>query len=397
MATLTVDLSSYDYTNSTAVENTSHPFSNAFAGSASTGDYARINVPTGANAEVTSYYRFDLSDLPAGATINSVVVKYKAKINNTSLMSTRTIAVVSGTTVKGTAQTLGTTVTDNKTFGQIAGLSEAEVRALGIKLYAKRNTSTSTSARYITMYGATLTVDYTAAADRHYIRESGAWRQLSNPAFYKKVNGVWVLQSASPFSATGKYERKSLLPDAYQQVDYLESDGTAYIITNFTKQPGVTVDMTAQFVSGSGALVGDRDLRGYWAGGYGYDTTIGYGLYSDTATGIANTTKASIKAVFASTSTTMTVTTESTSGSCSVTGISHSSSSSAHWCVFAAADNGARTATARIWSVEFSGAFNALLIPCYRKSDNELGFYDVVNNTFYTNAADSGSFTTTTR
>lgn len=397
MATLTVNLSIYDYANSTAVENTTRPFSNAFAGSASTGDYARIDIPTGANAEVTSYYRFNLSALPVGATINSIVVKYKARISSTSYISPRTISIVSGTTVKGTAQTLGTTATDDKTFGQITGLSEAEVRALGIKLYAKRGTSSTTQTRYMMMYGATLTVDYTPSADRYYIRESGAWRQLSNPTFYKKVNGVWVLQSASPFTTTGKYERKSLLPDAYQQVDYLESDGTAYIITNFTKQPGVTVDMTAQFVSGTGALVGDANYTGNWAGCY--NTIGGYGLYSDTGsfTGITSTTKASINAVFSSTSTTMTVTTESTSGSCSVTEISHTSSSSAHWCVFAANDSGARTATARIWSVEFSGAFSALLIPCYRKSDNELGFYDVTNNTFYTNAAGSGSFTTTTR
>lgn len=395
MATLTVDLSSYDYANSTAVENASYPFSNAFAGSASTGDYARITVPTGANAEVTSYYRFNLSALPAGATINSIVVKYKAKSSNTSGMSTRTIAVVSGTTVKGTAQTLGTTATDDKTFGQITGLSEAEVRALGIKLYAKRGTSGTSNIRYIAMYGATLTVDYTPAADRYYIKESGAWRQLSNPTFYKKVNGIWVLQSASPFSATGKYERKTLLPDAYQQVDYLESDGTAYIITNFTKQPGVTVDMTAQFVSGIGALVGDSGRAGCYAGCF--STTGGYGLDSSNVTGIASTTKATIKIIFSSTSTTMTVTTESTSGSCSVTDISHTALSNWYWCVFASDQTGTNRATARIWSVEFSGAFNALLIPCYRKSDSELGFYDVVNNVFYTNAAGSGSFTTTTR
>lgn len=393
MATLTVDLSSYDYANSTAVENASYPFSNAFAGSASTGDYARIDVPTGANAEVTSYYRFDLSALPVGATINSVVVKYKARISSTSYISPRTISVVSGTTVKGTAQTLGAKATDDKTFGQITGLSEAEVRALGIKLYAKRGASVTTQARYIQMYGATLTVDYTPAADRYYIRESGAWRQLSNPTFYKKVNGIWVQQSASPFTTTGKYERKNLLPDAYQQVDYLESDGTAYIITNFTKQPGVTVDMTAQFVSGFGALVGDSGSDGCYAGSF----STGYGINSSAYTGIPRTTKATIKVVFASTSTTMTVTTESTSESCSVTDISHTSLSNWYWCVFASDQTGNKAAKARIWSVEFSGAFSALLIPCYRKSDSELGLYDVVNNTFYTNAAGSGSFTTTTR
>lgn len=208
MATLTVDLSSYDYANSTAVENTTRPFPNAFAGSASTGDYARIDLPTGANADVTSYYRFNLSALPAGATINSIVVKYKARISSTSYVSPRTISIVSGTTVKGTAQTLGTTATDDTTFGQITGLSEAEVRTLGIKLYAKRGVSVTTQPRYIMMYGATLTVDYTPAADRHYIKESSVWRKLSNPTFYRKESGVWVKKSGSPFVAGVNYTHK---------------------------------------------------------------------------------------------------------------------------------------------------------------------------------------------
>lgn len=32
------------------------------------------------------------------------------------------------------------------------------------------------------------------------------------------------------------------------------------------------------------------------------------------------------------------------------------------------------------------------LIPCYRKSDNVIGMYDIINNNFYTNAG-TGSFT----
>lgn len=207
MATLTVDLSSYDYANSTAVEYASYPFSNAFAGSANT-DYARINLPNGENAEVTSYYRFNLSTLPAGATINSIVVKYKAKVSSTSSVSPRTISIVSGTTVKGTAQTLGTTATVDKTFGQVTGLSEAEVRRLGIKLYAKRGSYNTTSARYIMMYGATLTVDYEPPAAVYYVKESGVWRQLSNPTFYRKESGFWVKKSGSPFVAGENYTHK---------------------------------------------------------------------------------------------------------------------------------------------------------------------------------------------
>ena len=33
------------------------------------------------------------------------------------------------------------------------------------------------------------------------------------------------------------------------------------------------------------------------------------------------------------------------------------------------------------------------LVPCYRKIDNVIGMYDIINETFYTNASSDGSFT----
>ncbi len=41
--------------------------------------------------------------------------------------------------------------------------------------------------------------------------------------------------------------------------------------------------------------------------------------------------------------------------------------------------------------VEISGTKKADFIPCYRNSDNEVGMYDLVTNTFYTNAG-TGTF-----
>ena len=387
MATLTVDLSSYDYDNSTAVENTSKPFSNAFAGSASTGDYARITIPTGAYSEVTSYYRFNLSALPVGATINSVVVTYKARISNTSYVSPRTIVVVSGTTEKGTAKTLGTTAAEDNTLGQITGLSEAEVRALGIKLYAKRGTGSTTTTRYILMFGATLTVDYTEPTDRYYIKESDAWRQLSNPTFYRKVNGVWVLQSASPFSATGKYERKNLLPDAYQQVDYLQSDGTAYIKTEFTSKPGFTVTLLAQCLATDGALVGDSGGTGGWAGA----VSNKYALSASNMFDVNANTKQKLTVRFDSSETRMHL--ENSYGI--YVSFNHTTSTARKYCLFSS-NAGIQVMAARMWYAifEYGGEVVAHFIPCYRVSDNKAGFYDIVGGAFYDNAADSGSFTT---
>ena len=41
---------------------------------------------------------------------------------------------------------------------------------------------------------------------------------------------------------------------------------------------------------------------------------------------------------------------------------------------------------ARIYDFELHGVHNAHLIPCYRKSDNKPGMYDVINDIFYTNS-----------
>lgn len=46
--------------------------------------------------------------------------------------------------------------------------------------------------------------------------------------------------------------------------------------------------------------------------------------------------------------------------------------------------------SAKVYSFEIVGKFNA--IPCYRKSDGVIGFYDTITNTFFTNAG-TGTFT----
>lgn len=43
----------------------------------------------------------------------------------------------------------------------------------------------------------------------------------------------------------------------------------------------------------------------------------------------------------------------------------------------------------KVWQ---GGTLQRHLIPCYRKSDNEIGMYDIINGVFYTNAG-TGSFT----
>lgn len=59
-------------------------------------------------------------------------------------------------------------------------------------------------------------------------------------------------------------------------------------------------------------------------------------------------------------------------------------------------NNGNRTSpfSGKIKEVKITNGTNVIrnFIPCYRKSDNEVGLYDLVNDVFYTNQG-TGSFT----
>ena len=65
--------------------------------------YATINLTTGSGATTYIYYTFNFSDIPVGATIDSVACTAKAYINttNSSRITTRQIQLYTGTTAKG--------------------------------------------------------------------------------------------------------------------------------------------------------------------------------------------------------------------------------------------------------------------------------------------------------
>lgn len=80
---------------------------NAYASSSNT-TYATINLTTGSGATTYVYFTFNFSEIPAGATIDSVSCTAKAYINttNSSRITTRQIQLYSGSTAKGSASTI---------------------------------------------------------------------------------------------------------------------------------------------------------------------------------------------------------------------------------------------------------------------------------------------------
>ena len=127
---------------------------------ASSTSYATINLTTGSGATTYIYFTFDFSDIPAGATIDSVSCSAKAYINttNSSRITTRQIQLYSGTTAKGSASTISNSTT---AFDMTAGTwTRSELQNARIRLYGVRGTSNTTSTYYFRFYGATFTVNY---------------------------------------------------------------------------------------------------------------------------------------------------------------------------------------------------------------------------------------------
>ena len=132
---------------------------NGYADSSNT-TYATINLTTGSGATTYIYFTFDFSDIPSGATIDSVSCSAKAYINttNSSRITTRQIQLYSGTTAKGSASTISNSTT---AFSMTTGTwTRDELLNARIRLYGVRGTSNTTSTYYFRFYGATFTVNY---------------------------------------------------------------------------------------------------------------------------------------------------------------------------------------------------------------------------------------------
>ena len=121
--------------------------------------YSSIGLTRGSQAITYIYFKFNLSAIPENATITSVTCVAKAYSNaNNTYAPTKQICMYSGTTAKGSHQTLTTsakTFTFSGTTWTRAELSDARIR-----LYAIRGTSNTSTSRALYFYGATLTVNY---------------------------------------------------------------------------------------------------------------------------------------------------------------------------------------------------------------------------------------------
>ena len=172
---------------------------NMIGDNSSSTNYAQFGVVNGSNAYTHVYLLFDTSAVPSDAEISAVTCKIK-------LGATGSANYIKNRQVRGynreTSTTIGysTTVSTTATVYTVdlgsAAWTYEKLEGFCLRLQAQRTTYNTSTAYYLRVYGADLTVTYSydnAAGDTMYVKSGGVWVPASK--VYKKVSGSWVLQT----------------------------------------------------------------------------------------------------------------------------------------------------------------------------------------------------------
>ena len=197
---------------------------NAFTDSSSSTRWAPY-TNTGSNAATTIYLNFDCSSIPTTATINSVSCSVKCGTQGTNYFGTRTVQMATGTTTKGSATTMSGSNSSPSTHTLTVGSWTAtEIRNAKLKFYVVRGSNNTTTDATFSVYGATLTVNYTVAGTQYTLTSSS------------DVSGV----SISPAAATA-----------------MGGESTTFTITPGSKEPTTDFVVLDNDVNVTSSLVSD--------------------------------------------------------------------------------------------------------------------------------------------
>lgn len=179
----------------------------------------------------------------------------------------------------------------------------------------------------------------------------------------------------------------SQLPTEYQEVEYIQSSGTQYIDTGFVvnKSDSYVLEIDGLFPSQAQAYQG---CNGYMQ----FFVSSKYGISNESSISVGN--RDTVRIAYANQTATLTV--------------NGSQAESKSWASYSGANvklgvlrlgdtnngwfsGGAASGTIYGYKVWKDEVLVLDCIPCYRKSDNIAGLYDLVNGVFYTNAG-TGDF-----
>ena len=193
----------------------------------------------------------------------------------------------------------------------------------------------------------------------------------------------------------------SQLPTEYQEVEYLENSGTQYIVVDFMPNQDTRLDMLVEPRSVVAAESGVGFIP--YGSGESYNSKT-FECYTNATGKLEFNYDGQLQTDLANVSVGTKINISHNKNNIVVTDTngqtiaSHSFNYTAFTCprnltLFAINRSTALVGQTRIYSCQiYNDTTLALaLVPCYRKSDNVAGLYDLVNNVFYTNAG-SGVF-----
>lgn len=179
--------------------------------------------------------------------------------------------------------------------------------------------------------------------------------------------------------------KKGRLPSGFQEVEYIQSTGTQYIDT------GIKATNATRFKIDVEITAYDTYIFGAWNDWQVSMFTIYSANSSSSAIGYGANWVGSITGLTTGNKITISIDNGVVKYNNEIKGSYPDTFTSANNIILCGT-NASGTPTAfskiKIYSLEIDGHN---FIPCYRKSDNEVGLYDIVNNQFYTNAG-SGTF-----
>jgi hypothetical protein len=189
------------------------------------------------------------------------------------------------------------------------------------------------------------------------------------------------------------------LPNEYQEVEYVESTGTQYIDTSVAPTNKTNIKLDIDFISGESdrwiPLIAERtrltnsyqEMFSIWINSNTKEIALNY---ADTDTTGITGTNGSGRHIYSNTENKFYL------DNTLIKTLSTSSFTSAlNLYVFAlnelytgSTNIETRNCTAKLYELKIYDDSTLIrdFVPCYRKSDNEVGLYDLVNNVFYTNA-----------
>lgn len=215
---------------------------------------------------------------------------------------------------------------------------------------------------------------------RNYIP---CYRKSDNEVgLYDVVNGVFYTNQGSGSFIAGNESYN--LPSEYQQVECIESDGTQYINTNYvatsnTKIQTVLHQVGTQNYKGLFGNANSIYLNCYFVLQYGsFSGGMIDGWINIDFEATMTPTSFVRKKIFNSTTQTY-------------TGVATTPSNAP---LYLCATNASNLSKVIFYSFKIyeNDVIQMDLVPCYRKIDNVVGLYDIINDVFYTNAG-TGTFT----